>query len=305
MEERCFASNEYYKIALDKYIEKQKRVDQEDRKNIETNEEDYNQMTEEINPNTIYNKYEIYSIATYGNAAYHFCAKFKSNNNKKPELLLSHQNSGATLLKIYKGPPTYSHNSVTLIRKGNMINQPDFHNIFMTALLWWYKNDVIERTTTYPGSCSGLVSCVISQFDPEFKLLVQNNDTYLEKLSKMTPQNPPKAVSANLNYKNLRSGNAISDKRISPGIKKKTRPLSFKNKSARKTKSVKKAKKSTRKSTKKVKKSRKSVRKSTKKVKKSTRKSKKVKKSNRKSKKVKKSSRKSVRKSVRKVKSRK
>ena len=292
--DRCFASSDEYDNALQQYLEKQKRVDQEDRKHTETNEEDYN-LIKEIDPSTIYNKYEIYSIATHGNAAYHFCAKFKSKNG--PELLLSHQNSGASLLKIYEGPPTYSHNSVTLIKKGDMMIEPNFRNIFMIALLWWYKNDIVERTRTYPGSCSGLVSCVISHFVPNFKSLVQNNDTYLEQLSKSTLQNLPKAVSANLNYKNLRSGSVIK----SPKVIQKKKSLSFKNKSGSKTKSVKKVKKSTKKVKKSTRKVKKSTRKS-KKVKKSTRKSKKVKKS---TKKVKKSSRKSVRKSVRKVKSRK
>lgn len=265
--ERCFASISQLEEAETAYAEKQ-----------ETTHE-YAKLKDFIENKgaTEYKKYYIYSINEPGNKPYHFVAKFRSENKTAKDLYLSHYSQGLNLLTLRdktKGKPPsypyYENEYVTLIKEGEFQEVPTAKDIYDSVLLWWYQNDQIKRTTKFPGSCSGVVSCIIGKYDKDVKKNA-TSDKYLQDLSKL-PGNPFKFIeTVRVRF------------RVRKVAKKSNRKSNRKSKrkSVRKSKKVKKYKaKSVRKSVRKLKKSkksnksnRKSVRKSAKKIKKSVRKS--------------------------------
>ena len=156
--------------------------------------------------------------------------------------------------------PYYENEYVTLIKFGEFQDVPSAKDIYDTILLWWYRNDQSKKTTVFPGSCSGVVSCVIGKYDNFFNQHAsEKKDKYLQDLKKETPDKN------SLFIETVRKRKSTFFRAIKKSTRKSLRKV---KKSSRK--SVRKVKKSTRKSVRKVKKS---ARKSVKKVKKSTRKS--------------------------------
>ena len=250
--DRCFASIDELENAETFYARKQE------------SSEEYVKLKKFIGEkgNKKYKKYYIYSISDPGNLPYHFVAKFRSEDEdlKLKDLYLSHYSQGLNLLSLRdkeknKPPsyPYYENEYVTLIKEGEFEVVPSAEDIYHTVLLWWYQNDHLKRTTTFPGSCSGVVSCVIGKYDNIFNgHAIEKRDQYLQELKKR-PGNPFQFIQTKRKRKSpsFRAINPIKSNR-------KTVRKVKKSKKSKKSKSPRKfVKKSKRKSVKKVKKSKK------------------------------------------------